>query len=101
MDLKKRERLMALVAVICLGAWMGDHLVLSPFRAAWTKRSQQIVELEKSLARGRALVARETYIREQWQEMKRRGLPTDVSVAENQVLQSLSRWSQQSRLGVT
>jgi len=101
MDLKKRERVLLFAAVICLGGWTGDRVVLSPLVKLWKQRSQKITEIKRSLNKGRALIARESDLREQWQEMKRHSLPAEVSVAENQVLQSLSRWSQESRLGVT
>jgi len=101
MDPKKRERLLLFAVVICIGAWAGDRLLMSPMVRLWKQRSQKIAEIERSLTKGRALVEREDGLREQWQEMKQRSLPQEVSVAEDQVLQSLSQWSQVSRLGVT
>jgi len=101
MDFRKREHLLVLAALICLGAWAGDKLVRAPMQKTWNKWDQRITETGKSLAKGHVMVDREDDIRKQWSEMKRRGLPADQSVAENSVLQSLSRWSQQGRLGVT
>jgi hypothetical protein len=101
MDLKQRERLLLVAVVICLGAWIGDKLVLSPLVKLWKQRSQKIVEVKRSLDKGHTLLARESSLREQWKEMKRLSLPAEVSVAEYRVLESQSRWSQQSRLSVT
>jgi hypothetical protein len=100
MDLKKREHILVLAAVICLGAWAGDRLVLTPLTKLWKQRSQKIADIERSLVKGRGLMARESDLRERWQAMKQNSLPADVSVAENLVLQSLDRWSRESRLGV-
>jgi len=101
MDLKTRERMLLFAAVICLGVWAGDKLIRSPLANLWKQHSQKIAEIKRFLMKGRALIAREDSLRERWQEMKRHSLPVEVSVAENRVLQSLSHWSQESRIGAT
>ncbi len=101
MTLNRRERIVALAAILCLGALTGDRLIMTPLQSFWRARTARVAELRKSLDKGRILVAREAVMRERWQGMKQRSLPADVSVAENQVLKSLSRWAQESSLDVT
>ncbi|KPL10960.1 hypothetical protein AMJ85_05040 [candidate division BRC1 bacterium SM23_51] len=101
MEIKKRERLLAVLALICFGTLAGDKLILSPLQNLWEARRERIAELEKSLNRGHALIDRDQMIKQRWRQMSQHGLPVEESVAENQVLQSMSRWSQASRLGVS
>jgi Tfp pilus assembly protein PilO len=101
MTFNQRERIVALAAILCLGALVGDRLIMVPLQSLWRTRTGRVAELRKSLEKGRILAAREEAMRERWQDMKQRSLPADVSVAENQVLRSLSRWAQESSLDVT
>ena len=101
MNLKQREQLLALAAIFCLVALLGDKLVVSPLLTAWEKRSARIIQLNSSLSEGHSLVAREEVLTEMWDNMKQRSLPTEVSAAENQVFKSVSRWTRDSRLSMT
>jgi Tfp pilus assembly protein PilO len=101
MESNQRKRILAVAAIVCVAVVAGDRLVLSPLQNLWTARSERIVELEKSLSKGRLLVDREQAMKERWQDMKQRSLPADMSVAEDQMLKSVGRWARDSRLGVT
>jgi Tfp pilus assembly protein PilO len=101
MEPNRRKRILVLAAIVCVAAVAGDRLLLSPLQNLWTARSERIAELEKSLSKGRLLVDREQAMKERWQDMKRRSLPADMSVAEDQMLKSVGRWARNSRLGVT
>jgi hypothetical protein len=90
---------LVLVAAICVGVFAGDKLLLSPMIELWKDRSEQIAELKTQISSGLDLVDREERIKQRWEDMKERALPTDVSVAEKQVLQSLDDWTRKSRLG--
>jgi len=101
MNLKQRERLLVLAAVLCLALLLGDRLVLSPLISLWQKHDARIVQLKASLDKGRSLLAREEVLRESWWDMNRKGLRGEVSEAENEVFQAVSRWVEKSRLGMT
>lgn len=100
MDARKRQRLLTVLALVCFGALAGDKLVFSPLLKLYKKRSERIADLEQKLTEGRALVDREEMMKARWEDMKQESLPTAQSVAENEVLQSMSRWSRDSRLGI-
>ena len=100
MDGKRRERWLVVLALVCFGALAGDKMVVSPLVKLWKTRRERIVALEQSLSKGHALLERETMMNQRWEGMKTRGLPLEPSVAENEVLQAVSRWSRESRLGV-
>src|ERR1043166_9364425 len=101
MQLKNRQHLLAIIAIIAVTLLAGDKFVLSPLIAGWKQRAARVVELRKSVNQGSLLLAREEYIRDRWDQMRTNMLPNTVSVAENEVLRAFERWSQQSRLSVT
>lgn len=101
MNLKQRERLLVLTALLCLMALLGDRWVLSPLLRGWEARSARILQLRSMLDEGRSLLVREEVLLDRWNQMKRRSLPAEVSAAENEVLKSVSRWLEESRLSMT
>ena len=101
MNLKQRERLLVLAAILCLVALLGDRLILSPLLRGWEARNARIVQLRALLEEGRSLLAREEVLTDRWSQMKRRSLPAEVSAAENEVLKSVNRWLERSRLSMT
>ena len=101
MQLKNRQHLLAIIAIIAVTLLAGDKFVLSPLIAGWKQRAARLVELRKSVNQGSLLLAREQSIRDRWDQMRTNMLPNNVSVAENEVLRAFERWSQQSRLSVT
>ncbi|HUT24622.1 MAG TPA: GspMb/PilO family protein [Sumerlaeia bacterium] len=101
MELRQRERLLALGAVICVLLLAGDKMIVSPLRTVWKERQARIAQLEESLAKGRALVGREETLRQRWLDMQKRCLPASVSEAENLALKSVDRWARGSRLSMT
>ena len=101
MEAKRRKRILAVAAIVCVAAVAGDRLVLSPLNNLWTTRSERIAELEKSLSKGRLLVDREQAMKERWQDMKNRSLPAEMSMSEDRILKSVGRWVRDSRLSVT
>jgi len=101
MAFKKREQLLAVIALICVGAFAGDRFIVSPLASLWKARGKRIVELKQSLSTGSALVEREEATRKRWDAMKERALPTDISVSEKQVLQAMNEWIGRTRLAVS
>jgi Tfp pilus assembly protein PilO len=101
MQLKNRQQLLAIIAIVGVALLVSDKFVLSPLMAGWKQRTARIVELRKSVNQGSLLLAREQAIRDRWDQMRTNMLPNNVSVAENEVLRAFERWSQQSRLSVT
>jgi Tfp pilus assembly protein PilO len=74
---------------------------LTPLLAAWTDRSERIVQLEESVQKGELLLDRQTVIRDRWKAMNRQMLPTAPSAAENELLKAFDRWIQGSGISVT
>jgi hypothetical protein len=90
-----------LAVAVCLGALAGDRFVVSPLYAFWNERASAIAGLEESLAKSSLLVGRLDDMAGYWSEMRARSLPPAESRAENEVLSSVTRWAQDSRLEIT
>ncbi|MDB4665118.1 hypothetical protein OAE97_02105 [Verrucomicrobia bacterium] len=101
MNKVSREKKLLIVAVSAVVILFGDKFLVSPMLGAWENRSNQILELEKKLVRGRALMKRESNIRRQWMSMWQGGMPLNKSVSENKVLESVDRWASESRISFT
>ncbi len=98
MGIAKRERLLIIAAILCVGLLVADRFVITPLWEVWGERSESIRELKKNIASGEPLVERQKDMRERWIDMENRALPDDVSVAEGRLLGALTAWSQQSGL---
>lgn len=96
MESNSRQRLLIIITAICVGALFGDRLVFSPMMNLWDEHSKKIVDLEKSLSKGRMLIDRETNLRQQWEEMSSNSLPKEKSMAEIQVSKAWDRWVTES-----
>ena len=101
MNVNNRQQLLTIAAIVAVALWAGDKLILKPLTRSWNERAARIVVLRKSVSQGAQLVEREQSIRSRWESMRTNALPSEVSVAENQVLKAFDRWSQDSRISVT
>ena len=101
MNINNRQQLLGILAIVVVTIWAGDKLVFSPLTKVWKERSRRITELRQSVLQGSAVVGREQSIRDRWDKMETNTLPTETSVAENQVLKAFERWSQESRISIT
>ena len=101
MNVKNRQRFLAIAAITAIALLAGDKLVVSPLRASWKERAGRIAELRKSVNLGSLLLLREATIRNRWEGMRTNMLPNNASIAENEVLRAFERWSEDSRFSVT
>jgi hypothetical protein len=101
MNTIQRQRLLLIVAGLCIAAFAGDRFIIEPLIEMWKSRSQQIADLNTRLTKGESLLARAKTLHEREREMCGLSLPADNTAAENTVLSSISDWAAASRLGVT
>ncbi len=103
MQIKNRQQLLILAALGGLALLVGDSLIFSPLGKAWKARAEKIVELRKQVEKGDRLLkheeGRDGY-RASWARMQTNTLPSNPSLAEQQVLQAFDKWSQDSRISV-
>jgi len=96
MQIKNRQQLLIIGAIAAIVLFAGDQLVLSPLTKAWSARATRIGELRKQITQGKMLVQREQSIRSRWEQMSRNALPNNTSAAEQQVVQAIDLWAQNS-----
>ena len=101
MNINNRQQLLTVLAIAVIVIWAGDKLVLSPLTASWQARAGRIRELTKQVNQGSVLLLREQSIRGRWDSMRTNTLPSETSIAENELLKAFERWSQDSRISIT
>ena len=101
MNIDHRQKLLALAAIAGVLLLAGDRVLFTPLKDFWKDRAKSIAEWKRSVARGTSVLEREQSIRSRWDSMRTNTLGSEMSVAENQVLQSFDRWSQSSKIGIT
>jgi len=101
MKIENRQRLLAILAAVGVGLLVADRLIITPLASGWKDRTDRILELKKSIAKGTLVLQRENRIRERWDSMRTNTLPENVSEAENEVLRAFERWSEDSRISIS
>ena len=101
MNPQNRQKILIILAVSIAALWLGDRMIATPLIQSYKERTTRIASLRKTVAKGTQIVARENIIRDRWDGMRSNTLPSEVSVAESQVLKAFDRWSQESKISIT
>jgi hypothetical protein len=101
MNMKSRQQLLAILAVVALALLIGDKVIFTPLARTWKERSTRLADLKGLVNQGSLLLDRESAIRTRWESMRTNTVPGEVSVAESQVLSAFDRWSKESRIGIS
>ena len=101
MQIKNRQQMLIIGAIIAVALFAGDELILTPLTKVWNTRAARIAELRKQIDQGKGMVEREqrSSIRSRWEQMTSHALPNNNSAAEQQVYKAIDLWAQDS--GVT
>jgi hypothetical protein len=100
-QIKNRQQLLVIGAVVIIALFAGDQLVLSPLLKGWSARATRITDLRKKIADGKMLVQREQSIRSHWEQMSSNALPNNTSAAEQQVYKAIDLWAQNSGVAIS
>jgi len=101
MKIKNRQQWLTIFALVVVGLFAADKLLLTPLAHLWSSRSKRVATLRKQVEDGRQLLRREQSLRSRWAQMRTNTLPNNPSLAEQQVLKAFDRWAQESRISVT
>ncbi len=101
MGANQRERLLVIATVVCIVAFAGDRFVAGPMLESWDARAERIHSLERSLANGKQLLAREDALAARWKQIQDRTLSADGAEAELEVLAAANQWAKESRVALT
>jgi hypothetical protein len=97
-EIKNRQQLLLVVAMVALGLLVGDKFVLKPLTSAWNARSKRIQTLRDQIGQAKPLMDRRQLILSHWDRMQRNTLTNNTSTAEQQLLGAIDSWRQDSRV---
>ena len=105
MQIKDRQQLLTIVAIVAIGLYAGNLLVLSPILKVWNNRATRIADLRKNIERANQMIQREKLpgpsIARRWQQMTNNALPNNTSAAEQKVFKAIDGWAQNSGVSIT
>lgn len=100
MNLKRRENIILLTALLCVAVFLLDRFVITPMASQYTARAAAIQKLRDDLNRGRYLIKRENQISLAVDKMINDSLPPDRPAVEKQMFEALQRWKNASGLAI-
>ena len=101
MKVEERQKFLLILTLVVVALYVGDLLVFEPLGKLWTSRLHTIKDLRNDVKEGKFLLAREDFIRGQWAEMNTNTLPSNTSLAEQQIFTAFDGWSRDSGATVT
>lgn len=96
MNVEQRQRFLLILTLAAAGLYVGVNYVFTPLAGLWSSRAAQIRELRTRVGEGKKLIAREAGVRSRWSEMRTNALPSNTSLAEQQMFKSLDDWAHAS-----
>jgi len=96
-----REKLLIVAVLVCLGALVGDQMLIEPLVGMWSKNGKRIAELTQNVKSGTQLLRSEDTLSTRWKAMIKDSQANDLSAVEYDVLNAVNNWASASRLTVT
>jgi Tfp pilus assembly protein PilO len=101
MNLNKRQQLLAILAIVAVGLFVVDKLVITPLTNSWKARTVRLAKLKEDVREGTETLKREQALREQWERVRTNTLAGQKPEAESQMLKAFERWSQEGGVSVS
>ena len=101
MKVEERQKFLLILTIAVVALYAGNLLIFEPMGRLWKSRANTIKELRNDVKEGKFLLARESSIRGQWEKMSTNTLPSNTSLAEQQMFTSFDGWSLDSGATVT
>lgn len=98
MAMTKREKMIAISAAAVLGVFALDYFVLTPFFKSRENLVQQRLDLQQQLTEANSTVDYSHAVARRWVRFQQAGLRGDASATENNLLNEMRKWSQESGL---
>jgi Tfp pilus assembly protein PilO len=96
MKAENRQQFLVILTIVAVGLYVGVNFICEPLAGLWKSRADKVATLRKQVSDGRMLVKRESAVRSRWSQMLTNTLPSNTSVAEQQVLKAFDNWSSDS-----
>ncbi|MFO1475617.1 MAG: hypothetical protein U1F98_03070 [Verrucomicrobiota bacterium] len=100
LKIENRQQLLIVVTLALFGLFIADRILLEPLWGVWKDRSKEIARLRLQVSEGRSITNRESVIRGRWTQMRTNTLPNNQSLAQEQVLNALVNWAQESGVSI-
>lgn len=100
MQIKNRQQVLTVGAIVVLALFAADRLVIDPLTAMWDAKAKQIRQMRAQLAENQALLRREQAIRVRWAQMERNTLTNNPSAAEQQLFAAIDSWRKDSGVAI-
>jgi Tfp pilus assembly protein PilO len=101
MKVEERQKFLLVLTIAVVALYAGNLLIFTPMGRLWKSRSDTIKELRNDVKEGKFLLVRESAIRSNWEKMSTNMLPSNTSLAEQQMFTSFDNWSLDSGATVT
>ncbi len=101
MKINNRQRLLGILAIVIVGIFVADKVILTPILEGWKTRSTTLAQLRKSIDQGNMLLQREKLTRDRWNEIRKSSLPVNASQAEKEMLSAFEKWSADSQVSIS
>jgi len=101
MQIKNRQKFLAIVAIAGLVLLAGDSLVLEPLIKTWKARQARIKDLASSIETGQRILNSRVITENHWNHMQTNTLPADQTLAENVLYKAFDRWAQTSQISIS
>lgn len=96
MKIENRQKVLIVLTLTLLALYVGNMLIVEPLGKWWKGRSDKIAQLRHDVGEGNYMIQREAKIRSDWENMRTNALPSNISLAEQQVFKAFDNWAQQS-----
>lgn len=101
MNLSRRERWIAVIALTVVGLLLADRWAFTPLARRYQADAQQAAALELEQLEAERLLRRRARLERQWTRRLDAGVGLDVSAAEGALLTSIGRWASETGVSLT
>jgi hypothetical protein len=101
MKLSRRDRILALVALLIVGAWLADSWVFSPLWRRYQADADRAASLETQLFQTEMMLRRQPVLARQWRGRLDDGVGRQTSQSEGALLNALEKWAGEAGLNIT
>jgi hypothetical protein len=100
MKFETRQQRLTVAAAACVALFIIVQVIVNPLTAVWSSRAREVADLSRRVKDGELLIRRESAIRSRWTQYQTNALPNNPSQAEQQMLQTIDKWAQESRVSI-
>jgi len=100
MKLTQRDRILAIVALIVVGAWLADSLVISRLWQQYQADARRTASEEANLFDTEQLLNQRKTLAARWRDRLRAGVDRQISQAEGALLNALEKWAAEAGMNI-